>query len=223
MAVSITRTDNAVSTASSSSQTFTDRSFGAEASDRYILVGIVSRASGNQPITGVTIAGAAADEVANIMNGGGSGSTNAAYFMRALSSGTTGTIGISFAGSVLITGIVVYRVTGITGNVFHSSSSITDAPSVNLNIPEGGLAVGVGYTNASASASWTGLTKDLDTAASSGTYSSAFDVFANPATGRTVAISWSSASRSAMVVAALEAAPPSGVPCQMMHYRRLRI
>lgn len=174
--------------------TFSAHNWGAEAADRIIVVCVSSRAAGNNPITSVTVGGNATAAPVNFRNSSGGNSTNSGIFWVALPTGTSGDIVVNHGSGALRCAISVYNMTGSDGSQPASgtgSSSAAD-PTANINCAEGGAIIGTAYTQASATATWTGITEDVETTMdATNRHSSAHLEFSAAQTGLTVTCDWS--------------------------------
>lgn len=206
--VAISKVDTLADTSDSTNYTFSGMALGAAAADRRIAVAAVSRASGNRPITGIDIAGIGGTQIVNDRNSSGGNTTNAAIFIAHVPSGTSGNIVVSHSASQLRCAITVYRLTGTAGTSPSNGFSAANNPSVSLDVPAGGAALAISYTQANTTATWSGLTKDTDDDAETTTsqYSSAHDAFASAATGLNVQCTWGSNSLVGFAAAAFSPA-----------------
>jgi hypothetical protein len=166
MAATRTFLQGTVSTADQTTYTFSSQNLGSAAADRYIVVCIQSRrASGTPTVNSVSVGGVSATIVNQVGNTG----SVAAIAIAAVPSGTSGDVVVTFDSGMLRCAVELYRVTGIGSAAAHDSGVSTAAPpSRNMAIPAGGLAVGcAAFSQASGSATWSGLTEDYDTSAES--------------------------------------------------------
>lgn len=192
MAAEIGYLQSYTDTSDSSSYTFSSVNFGTADSNRYIIIGIASRKSGTTTsISSVTIGGVSAtitkQQVNNATNTNVSG-----IAIANVPTGTSGNIVVTFADTMLRCAITVYRTVGLTSKTaYDSDSSTASAPSVSLDVPTNGFAIGIGLTAASTSATWTGLTEDSDATLESWvTYSSAHRNFESGSTGETMTVTF---------------------------------
>lgn len=226
MAASISQTDIGANASNLTTYTFSSRSLGGAAADRYIAVAITTRSANARTIDSVTVGGVSAAEVVQVRNGSGGNSSIAAIFIAAVPTGTTGDVVVTHNLGVDYCGITVYRIIGSTGASPSSNSSISNNPSASINVPAGGVACAVAYTQANTSATWTNLTKDADFVTAdtqSRCHTSAHGAFETEQSGLNVVCNFGSNSLVAFAVAAFEPAAATGVAGKMMHYRRLRI
>ena len=214
MAASISRTDTAAQTPDQSSYTFASMSFGDAAADRHIAVGIVSRASANRTISDVTIGGVTATPIVNERNPDGGNTTNMAIFIAEVPSGTSGNVVVDFTNTQIRCAITVWRIIGSTGVSPSNGFSTVSNPSTDLDIPAGGVACAISYTQANTDAVWTGLTEDTDADVEGTTsqYSSAHDEFATEQTDHQVQCSWSNNSLVGFAAAAFAPIPQTDFP-----------
>lgn len=194
-------------TTDTSAYTFASQNLGAADSNRYIVVSAVARKAGSAfTLSSITVGGVSATIVKQITNTG-TNSNTAALAIAKVPTGTTGDIVVTWSTTVLRCQINVWRVVGI-GSVtaYDSDSSTANDPSVNLDIPGRGFAVGAALTAAATSVSWTGLVEDSDsTLESFVTQSAASQEFTSSEVGRTLTADFASGeSESAGVFASWE-------------------
>lgn len=196
--MALTFLQGTTSTADTNSYTFSSQNLGTASSDRYIIVGAVARKAGaSATISSITIGGVSAtivkQQTNTITNTNVSG-----LAIAAVPTGTTGNIVVTFSATMLRCAISAYAVTELDSATPYDDASSTSAdPSVSLDIPTDGFAIGMGLTAAASTATWTGLTEDVDgTLESFVTYTSASDEFPSGATGRTITIDFGSTNES---------------------------
>ncbi len=183
--------------------TFSAQSFGPESSDRHIIVTVVSRKSGaSTTISGITIGGVTATIVRQVTNT----VTNtdvAGIAIASVPTGATGDIVVTFGATMVRCAIGVYIARNLTSITSSDNDSSTAAdPTVTLDIPADGFAIGVGLTAAASSAAWTGLNENFDsTLESFVTYTGAMKNFPAEATGETITIDFGSSTESVGVFA----------------------
>lgn len=203
MANSIVFKQSTTDIADSNSYTFSSQDFGTAEAGRYIIIGIISRKSTTAAtITGVTIGGVTATIVVQRTNT--ITNTDVAGIAIALvPDGATGNIVVTFSATMLRCAISVYRAVGLSSATpTDSDGSTASAPSVALDVPAGGFAIGMALTSATTTTSWTGLTENVDaTLETYVTYSSALQEFASAETGRTMTATFGSSNESAGVFA----------------------
>lgn len=151
------------STADASSYTFTSQNLGAAEATRCIIVTVTSRRTGAPVLNSVTVAG----QTATILRQTATALVNnniAAIALVSLPSGTSGNVVVTFSGTMLRCQISMYRATGINATPIDvDSDNVNGDPTVNLDIPANGYALGVAATDASTTCAWTNLTEDFDT------------------------------------------------------------
>lgn len=180
---------SAVNTANQQVYTFSSQNLGTASSDRYIIVSVLGRDSGTggTSVTAVSVAGVSADLVVNRSNNAVNSSV-AALYIAAVPSGTSGDIVITFNTTMVNAAYIAYRATGIEVLSVDSDSSVADDPSVNLDVPVGGFAIGSGVS-VSASAGWSGLVEDVDVLLEGAAiYTGANDEFPSGASGQSIMI-----------------------------------
>src|SRR3990167_2651308 len=154
----------AVDTTEATIYTFSSQSLGTAAADRYIVVAIAARGLGTtRTISSVTVGGVSATinvQTPNIT----SNTSLTGIVIAAVPTGTTGDIVITFDAQMLRCGIGLYRVTNLVSATPTDTDGSTAAdPSVTLTTVDGGIAIGVGFTQDTApQAAWTGATENYD-------------------------------------------------------------
>jgi hypothetical protein len=152
-------------TASSNVATYTDAAIGAEAADRIVVVCIGTELASSVP-TACTIAGSAATpaEAATL------GAVNTHIFYRAVPTGTTATITVTFGStnpSDTQNRIAVFRVVGAsvtptdTGQVGDTDADPITSGALSIPTDGAGIAVAAFATDTTAR-TWSGFTEDLD-------------------------------------------------------------
>lgn len=190
-------------TTDASAYTFAGQSLGAAADDRYIVVSAVGRKAGAAfTLLSISIGGVAATIITQITNTI-TNSDAAALVIAKVPTGATGDIVVTWSTTILRCQINVWRLTGISSPTPSDFDQSTAAdPSVNLDIPANGGAIGAGLTAAASSATWTGLTEDSDsTLESFVTQTAAHSFPLSLETGRTITIDFASSTESAGVFA----------------------
>ena len=136
-----------------SSYTFSSVPFGDADGGRYIIVGVAHVTSS---VTGVTVDG----NSATLAHSSG----NLALYIVNLPTGTSGSVVVSMAGTAARCAISVYSAKNITSMtpVYDSAADNTDPGNLDCDIPGPSIAIGLGFSNVSTSATWTGLTEDYD-------------------------------------------------------------
>lgn len=181
---------SATDTADLSSYTFASQNLGSAASDRHIIVAVISRKAGaTTTITGVTVGGVAATIVRQRANTA-SNTQVAGLAIALVPSGTTGDVVVTFADTMVRCSIGLYRADDLlSATPYDVDDSVVADPTVNLDILAGGFAIGVGGVAASTTATWTGLTEDYDAVSESFMgYTGAHDEFSASESGRTITI-----------------------------------
>lgn len=188
---SLTEVDNAVSTADTTTYTFSNRSFGSAAPNRYIIVGFGVGSSADT-LSSVTIGGVTASEVVS-NTAGGDDNSHAYLYIAAVPTGTTGDIVITLGGEQQRMGIVVWRLTTTnptaTDTGGDNSTAVDGYLTDNLTIPTDGAGIGwawgAGTIGAARTWTWIGLTEDTDETIEGGyTHSSALSTSAGTAERR---------------------------------------
>lgn len=191
MAASVTFLQKAGTGTNATAYTFSSQSLGTADADRYIIVGIVSRDTGQSTtLDSVTIGGVSATIVVNHRNLDGGGNTSfAAIAVANVPTGTTGDVVVTFSQETLRCGIGMWRTVGIDTTPTDTGGSSADDPTTSLDVSAGGIAVGIAMaSNGTSTTTWAGLTEDWDdsTDVESTTYTGASDDFATIQSGLTV-------------------------------------
>lgn len=205
-------------TSDQSTYTFTNVDIGAEDPDRCVKVAFESRkgAAAVTTITSATIGGSAATILRQAQIG--SVSTNlVGIFARAVPTGTTATIAVTLDQTMSRSEIVVYRSIGsacTTASDTDSDTAILD-PSVNLDVPAGGVAIGscaAGSGGSARTATWTGLTERYEVGNLDGAMSATggMDDFATVQTGLTMTCTFSGSDGTATGIGVFVSWAPSG-------------
>lgn len=165
-AVSVAQTDTHVfASASSISEVM---SIGTANAQRYIVVSEITQNGSLFNVSSLTVAGQAATEKIDVSSGDIRGSlwiTDAP-----VTTGTTATVAITWAGTVEKAGIAVWAVTCpsdpdpvASGGATASDVTVTSgALSATLNIPTNGVGIGHNYCESSSTFNWTNLTEAFD-------------------------------------------------------------
>jgi hypothetical protein len=181
--------------------TFSSHSIGTAASDRLVVVAVSARdSSGSDVITGVTIDGNAATSVA----ASASSASPTAIFSRSVPSGTTADIVVSVGSSFAACVIHVYTITGLS-----STTAVDTLTSVNgssdptgtIDVSADGVLIAVAQSQATTTATWTGVTEDYDAQTETRTHTAASDDGLAAETNRTVTCNFASDALNTMCVA----------------------
>lgn len=177
------------------SPSFTGFSLGTARVDRYIAVCSVGRKSGTAvaPTTSVTVGGAGLTEIRQASNIA-TNLNNASIWGGIIASGTSADIVVNYTstGTMLRTGIAVFAFYGLESvTPFDHDASTANDPSVALDIPNRGVCIGISCSSGAVTASWTGITEQVDVAIE-GTALQMTSAFAllNAETGRTIQSAW---------------------------------
>jgi hypothetical protein len=150
------------SSGQASAYTFSSVNLGAARSGRIVVLAITVKDTNSPYISSVTVNGVAATPAVVIRNS--NGQTSAIYFIEN-SASTSGTIVINVPDSASNCSVTVYNIHNATSSVPITGSSTGNPPAaVNLSLPAAAVAVGVSATNNRLTATWSGLTKDINTA-----------------------------------------------------------
>lgn len=164
-AISLSLTGAYVTTSGGTSFTFTNVSFGDEAPNRKIVVGVITYATLGRTYSSVTIGGVTASLVIKLDGAGNPAAT--ALYEADLPSGTSGDVTVTVSGSVQCFGISVYRMID-AGSVSGTYSDSTDPYQAAIDVPSGGAAIGFGRIVSTQTATWSGLDETVDQIVESG-------------------------------------------------------
>jgi hypothetical protein len=159
---------NASDSVDRSVYTFSGQSIGPASNDRVVIVTIGSRVNASTTLSGVTIGGVTATEIAYAQNVHAGGTEHCAIYAAKITSGTTAEIVVTFTGPSLRCAIGVFAKTGSTGvSSFDTDTDITDTSGefgVSVDVPDNGTVLCAAFCGASGSTSWTfsGVTEDFD-------------------------------------------------------------
>lgn len=166
---SVAFTDSAIDlTDSVSTYTFTSKAIGAAATNRVVVVCMMSLATSNNSFTGGTIGGVTATLVGSI-TGTASNDCITGMMYAVVPTGTTATVVVNLSSS---TGqfrcqIAVYALNNLSSSTpVASQTTTTNNSAMSLSPGTGVIGVGASTDQFSSNPTytWTNLTKDLDTA-----------------------------------------------------------
>lgn len=142
--------------------TFTAASLGTAANNRYIVIVAYGDVPSGTSFTSITVQGITATIS---VQANGTLQPNA-IAIALVPTGTTGDVVVTFSTTQNRAGIDIYRLVDLaSGTAFNTASAVNAAgsnPTVSLNIPYAGIAIGGAGTADGASWSWSGLTEDSD-------------------------------------------------------------
>lgn len=162
--VGISNTHNAVNTTAQTTYTYNSVPFGADDTNRQLVVAFWLYSGTLGAPTSVTIDGNAASLVTSAVPQANLG----VYIYKVSdSTGSSGTVSISYASAGSSSAISVYRVVNASTTVHATATDTTissDALSNSLSIPARGAAIACvqSITSGTWSASWTNITEDYD-------------------------------------------------------------
>jgi len=186
--VSVTYITNAVDATNGSSFSFTSTSFGPAAADRKIVIGVSSEngGSGERTISALTVGGVSATQLVRSYQAGND--CVAELWIATVPTGTSGTVAITWSGSVRACGIGVWAVNGASSTAFdtasNSQTSSISAVAVTTSCEAGGVIIGMvggGQANPVSSYSWSNANEDFDATVDAGdraTHSGASNAYA---------------------------------------------
>lgn len=167
--VDCTYTDSAVSSSNLTTYTFSGRSLGSAADDRYILVCAFALGLSARTLSSVTIGGINATTILTASDDDGFTYVSTAMVIAKVPTGTTGDIVVTWSGGLSGCGIGVYRLTNLESATPTATASdvipSSNALSASLTIPVDGC--GVGYAaqynyTAARTWIWANLTENFD-------------------------------------------------------------
>jgi len=145
--------------------------FGPAAAGRVIAAAISVAAAGGNSITGVLLGGTAAVLIARVTFTAGD---TAEIWAAVVPAGSSGAVAATVSGALSAFGVTVYAILNPNG-VAASNTAVSATSSVNLSVPQDGVAIAVS-TNVRAGGSsftWSGLAEDTDFAIATSAQSSA--------------------------------------------------
>lgn len=163
-------TDSAYSIADASAFTFSNKSIGAAAGDRCIVVAVGNWQSAARPIASVTIAGNAMSQLVQL-SAVGTNPATAGLFIYRLPAGTTADIVVTLSGGTAqgcVIGVwALYNVENIVANntaaAYQAGTPYNVSTSINCPV-DGAIVAFAQFVTASSpsTVSWTGMTEDFD-------------------------------------------------------------
>ena len=179
----------AKSSTNQATYTFSDVPFGSPAATRTIIVAVAGRAGAtNRSISSVTVGGVTATEITQSSNGG----SITGIYRADVPAGASGSVVVTFSGTMVRAGIAAYRMeAGAAGA--HAFTALNTSTAGTIDVPAGGAALAVAFTNTVARVTWSGLTEDTDEQIeSASSFSTASGTFESAQSGLSVSASWSS-------------------------------
>lgn len=172
--------------------TFSGVPFGSPAATRTIIVAVAGRAGTNRSISSVTVGGVTATEITQSSNTSGGFDSITGIYRADVPAGASGSVVVTFSGTMVRAGIAAYRMeAGAAGA--HAFTALNTSTAGTIDVPAGGAALAVAFTNAVATATWSGLTEDTDVQIeSASSFSTASGTFESAQSGLSVSASWSS-------------------------------
>lgn len=193
--INLTYVANAADTTNASSYTFSSQSFGGEDARRFVLVGLNARAAGAVTISSVTIGGVTATPLVTVTNSGGGDSSITAIYGSLVPTGTTGSVVVVASASLNRCNIGIWRLIANSMTPHATYSSTANNPSVSMNVPANGFAIGRAQSiGSSPTATWAGLTESFDTVTEATGNTGATGSFGAAQTGLTVSCTWTATS-----------------------------
>ena len=155
----ITKTDTGFDSDNLTTYTFSGKSFGAASTDRKIIVGAWTRDTSSINVVSATIGGVSASVVIDHACTSGS-MKSIALLIADVPTGTTGDVVITYNTQSSDCYIIVYATTGLTSS---TPTDTSEPASTTLDVMKGGVVVALSENpSTTQSASWSGLTEDLD-------------------------------------------------------------
>lgn len=200
MALDFSYLQSAGDTANGSSYTFSSQNLGTADAARYIIVGIGARwGAAPTSVTSVTVGGVSATEVVQL----GPAGNVAAIYIAAVPTGTTGDVVVTLSDTMLRCVIHLYRVVNIaSATASDTDSNAAATPTMSIDVPAGGFAVGVCMGGTTGSFVWSGLTEDDDRQVEAATFGAASDEFVSAQTGLAVSVTVTGATTDPLAVVA---------------------
>ncbi len=200
--------DSVQSSSDSTTYTFTDVDLGTPAADRCVIISAYGKKFGvASDLSSLTVGGTGAT-IIDVANGTDGNTSIVALTAYELAEGATTTVVVTWANGMIRSGIGVWSAYGLESctSPFQVASSTGGDPSVDLDIPEGGVTVGAGVGDVSGT--WSGLPEDfVATLEGSFTYSSgASDYGMATETDRTITIDYASGAENAGIFVSWAAA-----------------
>ena len=198
-AVSLTYLGTASDATNLITYTFASQGLGTPASDRQIIV-LASGFTGptSKTISSITVAGVSA--TININTNGDYGYEGLGIGIADVPTGTTGDVVVVFSGAMNSADIHLYRATGLSKTAHDTDSNTGAPPSVNLSVPDNGVAVSISH-NRGGTASWTGLTEGDDITDSQGYNESVASASGLSTSTLTITATWDPDSSSQLIAA----------------------
>lgn len=189
MAATVTYLQTASNANDLTAYTFSAQNFGTEDAARHIIAVVYTRdiGTGAKTLSTITIGGVSATILVQAQGtGSGANSCVCAIAIAAVPAGTSGDVVVTWSEAVLRCAISLYASVGASATAHDTASSTAADPSVTLDIPAGGFAIG-GWSGTN-TVTWTGLTEDHDTAFDNSEASSASDEFVGAESERAIAV-----------------------------------
>jgi hypothetical protein len=193
---------------SATAYTFSGADIGTAASDRIVVVTAVGSraAAGTHTVASLTVAGNAASLVKQQNVPSGDRQT-AEIWAVSLASGTTGNIVVTFDAGMQGAAIGVFAIYGANSTVSATAGSNADPMNASINVPAGGVLIGVGVNENGGTFTWANLTEKFDEQYYAGggpsNHTGACDAFSSAQVGLSVTCDPSTAgSDNAMALAA---------------------
>lgn len=164
MATGLTYLQQASDASNLTTYTFASQSLGATAADRRIVVCVGAwRASGALSVSSVTVGGVSA---ALVSTDGGSDRWRTEIWIAEVPTGTTGDVVVTLAAAGIRCSVDLFRLVDADFTAAaDADGNVAQNPSVTLDVPAGGCAVGVvnsGWSTNAGTVSWAGLTEQSD-------------------------------------------------------------
>lgn len=140
--------------------TFNTQPFGTAQADRYICVAYGARQSGGAGFSSGTIGGVSASKVveSNLANWWPAG-----MMVAAVPTGTTGTVAITFGGTMTECAIAIWAMYGLSSGTPYDTAHTgnQDPQSLNVDTQADGFVIAYGHAQAETFSSMTGVTQDF--------------------------------------------------------------
>lgn len=162
------------STADQSSYTFAGVALGDAAADRVVAAVVAHRINVDAQLTGCTLGGVTAAEVARVHRLSGSSRNGLSIYAAAVPTGTTGDVAVTLSAATGRIAVMLYRLTGVgtpTGVTVEGPSG-DDRVAGTVTAPTGAVVIGgamMGGTGGARPVTWDGpLVEDADVSAGDG-------------------------------------------------------
>ena len=203
--VVITQTDESISTPNTTVYTYSSQAIGTASDDRLVVV-VTSSDHASSIVSTMTIGGDSMTKWFEVTD------PPASFWYRAVSSGTTAEIIVTWTVTVGNNQIGVYAVTGASTTLHDTASGRPGsgtAPTTTIDVAANGGVIGSSFVDYGTYTwnAWVGITKDYDQKSENSNTSAAHDEFTAAETGRTITATPSSLTSNNLAVTVISLAP----------------